>query len=97
MEDIIVTMNEKQHRFETKIGDDFGYIEYRWYKGDIAFMHTFVPESGRGKGYSNALAKFALEYAKAKNLKIIVYCPFVAKYIKQHPEYAFLVNKQSVR
>jgi uncharacterized protein len=95
MEEIIVAMNEKLHRFETRIGDDIGYIEYRWYKGDLAFMHTFVPEAGRGKGYSAALAKFALEYAKEKNLKIIVYCPFVAKYIKQHSEYELLINKQS--
>ena len=97
MEGIIVTMNEDQHRFETKIGDDFGYIDYRWYKGVLAFMHTFVPEAGRGKRYSAELANFALEYAKGKNLKIIVYCPFVAKYIKQHPEYEFLIDKQSNR
>lgn len=97
MEEITVNMNEAQHRFETKIGDDFGYIEYRWYRGELAFMHTFVPEAGRGKGYSAALAKFALDYAKEKNLKIIVYCPFVAKYIKQHPEYEFLIDKQSHR
>ena len=97
MEGIIVIMNEQQHRFETRIGDDFGYIDYRWYKDDLAFMHTFVPEAGRGKGYSAALAKFALEYAKEKNLKIIVYCPFVTKYIEQHREYEFLIDKQSHR
>ena len=95
MDDIIVTMNEKQHRFETKIGEDFGYTEYRWYNGDIALMHTFVPEAGRGKGHSAALAKFALEYAKEKKLNVLVYCPFVAKYIKLHPEYAFLVKEKS--
>lgn len=97
MEEIIVTMNEKQHRFETNIGDDVGYIDYRWHKGDLAFMHTFVPEAGRGKGYSSALAKFALEYAKEKNIKIIVYCPFVAKYISQYPEYELLITRQSHR
>jgi predicted GNAT family acetyltransferase len=48
-------------------------------------MHTFVPEIARGKGISSALAKFALEYVKEQNLKLIVYCPVIAKYIKQHP------------
>lgn len=95
MDDIFVTMNEKQHRFETNIGNDIGYLEYRWYQGDIAFMHTFIPEAGRGKGHSAALAKFALEYAKAKTLKIMVYCPFVSKYIKLHPEYAVLIKEKS--
>jgi len=55
-------------------------------------MHTFVPESLEGRGLASALAKFALEYAKGKNLQVIVYCPFVATYLKRHPEYNFLVK-----
>mgnify|MGYP001217054978 CR=1 FL=1 len=94
MEEVEIINNDKRLRFEAKIGDEFGYIDYRWYKGNIAFMHTFVPEAGRGKGISSALAKFALEYTKEKKLKIMVYCPFIAKYIKEHPEYEFLIDKK---
>lgn len=94
MEGTEIIDNEKRLRFETKIGTEFGYIEYRWYKADIAFMHTFVPVNGRGKGSSSVLAKFALEYAKEKNLKIMVYCLFIAKYIKDHTEYSFLLDKK---
>jgi len=92
MEDIFVTMHVKQRRFEINIVDDIGYLEYRWYQEDIPFMHTFIPEAGRGKGHSAALAKTALEYAKSKTLKITVYCPFVSKCIKLHPEYTVLIK-----
>ncbi len=86
--------NIKLSRFETKINGEFAYVDYRFYKDDIALMHTFVPEVGRGKGISSALAKFALEYVKEQNLKLIVYCPIIAKYIKLHPEYEALIDKQ---
>lgn len=92
--EIPIANNTKLSRFETEIDGEFAFIDYRFYKGDIALMHTFVPESGRGKGISSALAKFALEYVKAQNLKLMVYCPFVSKYIKLHPEYEPLIDKQ---
>jgi predicted GNAT family acetyltransferase len=57
-------------------------------------MHTFVPEALRNQGIAAALAKYALEYVKTQNLKLMVYCPSVAKYIKLHPEYETLINKQ---
>jgi predicted GNAT family acetyltransferase len=77
-------MNEKLLRFETPVGGDFAYVDYRWYEGDIALMHTFVPLAGRGKGIAMKLAKHALDYAKEKKLQIMVYCPVVAQYIKTH-------------
>jgi len=86
--------NIKLSRFETEIDGEFAYVDYRFYKGDIALMHTFVPETARGKGISSELAKFALEYVKEQNLKLMVYCPVIAKYIKQHPKYEALVDKQ---
>lgn len=94
MEELKVINNEKALRFEIKLGDEFAFIDYRWYKGNIAFMHTFVPFENRGKGISSTLAKYALEYAKDRNLKIMMYCPIVAKYVKEHPEYKDLINKE---
>ena len=86
--------NTERNRFETEIDGEFAYVEYRFYKDDMALMHTFVPDPARGKGISSALAKFALEYVKEKKINLIVYCPFIAKYIKQHPEYESLIDKQ---
>jgi predicted GNAT family acetyltransferase len=89
-----IKMNTSKQRFEVQIGEEFGYIDYRFYKGNLAFMHTFIPESDRGKGTAAALAKFGLEYARKENLKIMLYCPFVASYIKRYPEYNDLINRE---
>jgi predicted GNAT family acetyltransferase len=55
---ISIINNTKLSRFETEINGEFAYVEYRFYKGDIALMHTFVPEADRNKGIASALAKF---------------------------------------
>jgi predicted GNAT family acetyltransferase len=94
MREIEVTMNEKASRFETKVSEDVGFLNYRLSGNNMDFMYIFVPEAARGKGYAVALAKFAFDYAKAKNLKITVYCSYLAKYLRQHPEYADLVDKK---
>lgn len=93
MKEIEVTMNDKASRFETKVGEDVAFLNYHLSDDIMAFMYIFVPEPGRGKGYSVALAKFAFEYAKGKNLKITVYCSYLAKYLRQHPEYQHLLDK----
>lgn len=87
--------NEKAQRFEVLLDDgEYAFVDYRWYKKDLALMHTFVPEDKQSRGIAAQLAKYALEYAKAKNLKIMVYCPYVAAYLKKHPEYNDLVDKK---
>jgi uncharacterized protein len=91
---ILIINNTKLSRFETEINGEFAYVEYRFYKGDIALMHTFVPEADRNNGIASVLAKYALEYVKEQKLKLMVYCPVIAKYIKLHPEYKTLIDKQ---
>lgn len=90
---IEIINNEKLQRFESQLDDAFAFIEYRWLKGDMVLMHTLVPEAHEGKGVAGSLAKFALEYARNKNLKVIVYCPYVAAYLKRHPEYNDVVDE----
>ena len=91
-EKVTVINNVENQQFQAKVHEELAYLEYRWLKKDLALMHTFVPESLEGRGLASALAKFSLEYAKEKNLQVIVYCPFVATYLKRHPEYNFLVK-----
>lgn len=52
------------------MSEEFAIIDYRWDKGDIIFMHTFVPQAGKGKGIAGKLAQFALEHVKENNLKM---------------------------
>ena len=89
----IIINNEQEKRFEWHEDGATAYIQYSFYKGDIAFMHTIVPPELQGKGAGSALAKYALEHAAAKRLKIMVYCPFVSAFIRKHPEYSYLIDK----
>ena len=60
-------------------------------KNRIVFTHTEVPPALEGRGLANQLAHNALEFARSEELVVIPLCPFVAAYIRRHPEYAPLV------
>jgi predicted GNAT family acetyltransferase len=89
-----VVDNKQQMQFEVFLNADLAYLQYRFYKDEIALMHTFVPDSLAGKGLASALAHYALESAKENKRKVMVYCPFVAAYLKRHPEYNNIIDKQ---
>lgn len=79
--------NEQQQQFQLMVDGEMASLEYRLYKGDMALMHTEVPEKLSGKGIASALAEYALKYAREHKLPVMVYCPFVASWLKKHPEY----------
>ena len=92
METIPAMINDEERmRFEIALGEEFAFIEYRWHDGNIVLMHTEVPESMRGKGIAQKLAKEAFEYIRDHNLQAVVYCPFLLSYLKRHPEYSDMV------
>jgi uncharacterized protein len=88
-----VTNNEKEQRLEIREENELAYLEYRYHKDDIVLMHTFVPDELEGKGLASSLAHYALEWAREKGKRVKVYCPFVAAYLKRHPEYNDIVDK----
>jgi len=86
--------NKKLSRFEAALpGGEYARLEYRWLKGSMVLMHTFVPEAFRNTGTGARLVKYVLDYAREQGLKIIVYCPFVQKYMELHPEYNDLIDE----
>lgn len=91
-EELEIVNNTEKLRFEAKLGEEFAIIEYRWYKGDIVFMHTFVPEAGQGKGIAGKMAKFAMDYVRDNNLKMKLYCPYMISYVERKPEYKVLIR-----
>jgi uncharacterized protein len=89
----VVSNNENQQRFEVHEGDETAYLEYRFHKENIALMHTFVSEAFEGRGIASALAQYALEWAKENNKPVMVYCPYVAAYLKRYPQYNDIIDK----
>lgn len=87
--------NKEKSQFEISFPDgEYAVLTYRWLKGSMVLMHTLVPAAHRKQGIGAELVKYALDYARSQNLKIIVYCPFVAKYLKDHPEYNNLIDAE---
>ncbi|GAA3043034.1 GNAT family N-acetyltransferase [Actinokineospora globicatena] len=75
-------------RFEALIdGEVAGYAEYL--RGDslVVYPHTEVDPAFEGQGVGGALARAALEDAKSRGLPVLATCPFIASWMRRHPEY----------
>ncbi len=88
---IAVRNNETNCRYETTVDGKLCIADYVIEKGTVIFTHTFVPPELRGRGIAANLVRAALADARAKNLKVVPACSFVAKFIARHPEYRDLV------
>ena len=87
--------NEEQSQFETVVDGHTGYAAYDLEGSDrIVFTHTIVPSEIEGRGVASAIVKHALDHARAKNLKVVPQCAYVAAYIKRHPEYEDLLAQR---
>lgn len=85
--------NEEKKRYEFRLPEHTAFIEYIKTKDKIYLTHTEVPRELEGKGIGTELVKQALEDVKQKDLTLVPLCPFVALYIKRHPEWKALVLK----
>ena len=89
---VAVSNNEAEQRYEVRIGDDLAVLEYERQGSRIIFLHTEVPATLEGRGIASQLAHTALEEARSQKLTVVPACPFVATYIRHHPEYLSLLS-----
>lgn len=88
---LVVKNNEARSRFEITVGSDVAELAYELEADRIIFDHTGVPKALEGRGIAGKLAEHGLEYAREHHLGVVPHCPYVASYIKRHPEYQDLV------
>lgn len=76
-----------RERFEACLldGTVIGLVEYRRDGDSIALTHTEVDPAYEGRGVAAALARAALDAARAAGLGVLPYCPFIAAYLRRHP------------
>ena len=87
-----VTKNEERERFEARVDGKLTVVEYQMLSEDVIdFVHTEVPEELQGRGIADHMAHEVLEYAREHRLEVVPQCPYVADYIRRHPEYQQLV------
>lgn len=92
MEDFELIDHAEQSQYEFHIDSYIPKIEYiKTANGEIALTHTEVPEALEGRGVGSQLVKKVLEDIDRQHLKVIPLCPFVAAYIRKHPEWKRLV------
>lgn len=76
----------EESRFELSLGDKAAYADYHLSGNVMTIFHVYTPPEFRGKGIAAQVAKFALEYIRANNLKILPQCPYMRDYMDKHPE-----------
>lgn len=90
-QDIKIVHNESAKRFETFIDGHTGYISYKERDDKLVYDHTIVPQELGGRGVGSSLVKYALNYARDNNKKVVPQCSFVSSYIDKHPDYQDLL------
>ena len=79
--------NPERHRYELVVDGSTAFVRYRRSPGVIRFIHTEVPEALAGRGIASRLARHVLEAARADGLRVVPICPFIAAWMKKHPEF----------
>ena len=82
----IVRDNKAEHEFELVVEGHRAVAAYQLEGDTIVFTHTIVPKAIEGRGVASRLIRGALDQVRDRGLKVIPQCPFVAAYIKRHPD-----------
>ena len=84
---IVIERNDEDRRYELTVdGEAAGFAEFRTNPGRVTFTHTVVDPEFEGQGLGSRLAKFVLDDAVARGETIVPVCPFIAAYLKRHPD-----------
>jgi predicted GNAT family acetyltransferase len=89
---VLVADNLMENRYEARLdGALAGVSQYELTADTIVFLHTVVAEEYEGQGVASAIARYALDDARARGLHVRPLCPYIRGWIERHPEYADLV------
>ena len=93
-----VRRHDEQRRYEITVdGTVVGFVTYEEEPGRVVLVHTEVDEARRVRGLASQLVQFALDDIRARDLRVVPVCPFVARFIERHAEYADLVDQEALR
>lgn len=91
-----VAYSPERQRFEASVEGhpDVAFIDVIKATTVWTFSHTEVPAALEGRGVGSRLVEAALDHVRALGAGVIPSCPFVAAYIRRHPEQADLVPER---
>ena len=86
-DEYVVRDNPDERRYEIlRDGEVIGESWYQARPGVIVIVHTEVEPSAEGQGVGSQLVRGALDDIRAHGLRVKPVCPFVAAYLRRHPE-----------
>jgi uncharacterized protein len=90
---VTVEDNPMVSRYEARInGALAGISEYELTHDTIIFLHTVVAQKYEGQGVGGAIARYALDDARARGLNVRALCPFIRSWLGRHHEYSDLIQ-----
>lgn len=91
-ERVTVHDNPAEGRFEVHVdGELAGYAEYERSTSTLVLTHTVVEDAYEGRGLAGQLAASAFAEASDAGLRVLPRCPYMAKYVAEHPALLDLV------
>ena len=78
-------------------GQEAGFVAYRDRVARRIVDHTEVDPAFEGRGLGSRLARHVLDDARARQLRIVPRCPFLAAYLERHPEDHDLIEAAEAR
>lgn len=90
-----VSNEPENNRYVISRDDDLlGRAEYRIDGDTITFTHTEIDPERRERGLASQLVQSALDDVRAaSDRRVVAECPYVAKWIGEHPEYQDLLTR----
>ena len=90
-DEVRVVDNPARHRYEVYVGDTrAGFSTYELQPGAVVFLHTEIDPAFEGQGVGSRLAAGALDDVRARGLSVTARCPFIAEFVRHHPDAADL-------
>ncbi|MEU9543506.1 MULTISPECIES: GNAT family N-acetyltransferase [Streptomyces] len=84
---------DAKHRYEILVvGETAGLTAYRDRDDQRVFYHTEIGDAFAGQGLASLLVQQALTDTRAAGKRIVPVCPYVAKFLKKHDEFADLAD-----
>ena len=94
---MLVRQNPEMHRYEAIDADEVvGFINYELRDGRYWLVHTEIDEAHQGSGAGAFLVRMTLDDLRARSAVIVPTCPFVAGWIRRHPDYGDLVDNKTL-
>lgn len=84
--------NKARSRYELEVDGRIAFADYVVDGDALIVPHTLVPPELERRGVGSRLVAGLLDDLRAKGMRIVPACPFVAAYVELHPEVRDLVH-----